>query len=280
MPTATAASPVIHPTAVVDPRCELAEGVEIGPFCILRGVVRLARGVKLMSHVCIDGPAEIGENTEVYPGVCIGFPPQDVKFKPGMPTAGVKIGANTLLREHVTIHAASKPPGEGHPTTIGDNCFLMVNSHLGHDARVGHGVILVNGVLLAGHTEVQDRATLSGAAAIHQFVRIGRFAFVTGLTGHALDVPPFCIAGARNTIFGINAVGLRRAGFPREHITLLRKAFRLGFRVRQPRAEQIAVLRDLGAACPPVLEMAEFVAASKRGVSAASDQAHELDSGD
>jgi UDP-N-acetylglucosamine acyltransferase len=236
--------------------------------------------VKLLANVCIDGPAEIGDDSTLYPGVCVGFPPQDVKFKPGMATAGVKVGARCLLREHVTIHAASKPEGAGHPTTVGDDCFLMVNTHLGHDVRLGSGVILVNGVLLAGHSEVMDKATLSGNAALHQFARVGRYAFVTGLSGHSLDVPPFCIASARNTVTGINAVGLRRNGFAREDITRLREAFRLAFRVRLTRPEQVGVLRELGRACAPVAELAEFVASSKRGVSRASTHVEDGDGTD
>lgn len=278
--TLSDARPVIHPSAIVDSRARLAPGVEIGPGCVVRGEVSLAQGVRLIGGVYIEGPVEIGDGTLVYPGACIGFPPQDVKFKPGMPTAGVKIGANCLIREHVTIHSASKAPGEGAPTTIGDNVFMMANSHAGHDAKVGNGVILVNAVLLAGHSEVQERATLSGAAMVHQFGRIGKFAFISGGTAQAMDVPPFCIAGARNTIHGINAVGLRRAGFPREHITLLRQAFREAFRVALPRKEQVAVLRELGKTCPPVLDMAEFVEKSKRGIAAAASHAEEHDQDD
>ncbi|CAG0954862.1 UDP-N-acetylglucosamine acyltransferase [Phycisphaerales bacterium] len=260
----------IHPTAIVDPSCELSMGVEVGPYCVLRGQVRLHAGVRLIGHVHVEGPLEIGTRTTLYPGVCIGFPPQDYKFKQGMATAGVKIGSDCLIREHVTIHAASKAPGEGHPTTVGDRCFMMVASHMGHDARIGNDVVLVNNVLLAGHTEVMDKATLSGHAGVHQFCRIGRFAFVSGLSAIARDVPPFVIASERNTMNGINAVGLRRNGFSREHIKAIRDAFKEAFRTPRPRPEQIAVLREMGRDCPPVMEMAEFVAASKRGIVQAS----------
>ncbi|GJQ30412.1 MAG: acyl-[acyl-carrier-protein]--UDP-N-acetylglucosamine O-acyltransferase [Phycisphaerae bacterium] len=256
----------IHPSSLVDPSCELGEGVEIGPNCVLRGAVRLGAGVKLVGCSHLEGPVEVGANTTIYPGTCLGFPPQDYKFKLGSPTAGVRIGAECLIREHVTVHAASKAPGQGPPTTVGDRCFLMVGSHLGHDARIGNDVILVNGSLLAGHTEVGDKATLSGHAAIHQFVRIGRFAFVSGLAAIARDVPPFVIAAERNLMFGINVVGMRRNGFAREEIKNVRDAFRLAFRTPRPRPEQLAVLRELGERSPAVREMAEFVAGSKRGL--------------
>lgn len=256
----------IHPSAIVDPSCELGEGVEIGPHCVLRGPVRLEEGVRLIGNVHVEGPVEIGARTLVYPFACIGFPPQDYKFSLGSPTAGVKVGAECLIREHVTIHAASKAPGQGSPTTVGDRNFLMVSSHMGHDSRTGNDVILVNGALLAGHVEVSDKATISGNTAIHQFCRVGRLAFVSGLSAISRDIPPFVISGTRNLMFGINAVGLRRNGVAREDIKRIRVAFREAFRVPRPRQEQVAVLREHAVHCPPVSEMADFVASSKRGL--------------
>jgi UDP-N-acetylglucosamine acyltransferase len=255
--------PVIHPTAIVGRECELAEGVEVGPYCIVSGRVKLAQGVRLLSHVQLSGPVEVGENTKIYPFASLGFPPQDVKWKDGNPTAGVKIGRDCLIRENVTIHLASKPD---RPTTVGDRCFLMVASHLGHDARIGNNVTLVNNVLLAGHAEIGDNVTLGGGAGIHQFTRIGRLAFVTGLAGVSMDVPPFCVVGDRNTIHGLNLVGLRRNGVPRDHITLLRNAFRSALRVKLPRKEMLAILKDLGKDCPPVMEVHDFVASAKRPI--------------
>jgi UDP-N-acetylglucosamine acyltransferase len=254
---------VIHPTAIVGKDCELGDGVEVGPYCILSGNVKLGAGVRLVSHVQLSGPVEVGEGTRIYPFTSVGFPPQDVKWKDGNPTAGVKIGRNSLLRENVTVHLASKLD---HPTTIGDNCFLMVGSHLGHDTRIGNNVTLVNNVLLAGHSEVGDNATLGGGAAVHQFTRVGRMAFISGLVGTAMDVPPFCVSGARNTLHGINLVGLRRAGVPRDQITMVRKAFRRIFRVSMPRKEMIAELTSMGRECSLVAEMAAFVASGKRSI--------------
>ena len=266
--------PVIHPTAIVGKECELGEGVEIGPYCILSGRVNLAQGVRLIANVHVHGPVDVGENTKIWPFVSIGFPPQDVKWKDGNPTAGVKIGRDCLLRENVTIHLASKTE---HPTSVGDKCFLMVGSHLGHDARIGNSVVLVNNVLLAGHSEVGDNATLAGAAAVHQFTRIGRMAFISGMVGVAMDVPPFCVSGARNTLHGINLIGLRRAGVPREHITAVRSAFRRAFRERVPRTDMIQILEDLGRGCPLVMEMAEFVKTAKRSVATGTRGAGDSD---
>jgi UDP-N-acetylglucosamine acyltransferase len=261
--------PRIHPSAIIDPEAALSPGVDIGPNCTLRGAVKLGAGVTLIANVYLQGPLEVGEGTTVYPNACIGFPPQDFKFKPGMASAGVKIGAHCIIREGMTIHAASKAPGAGPPTTVGDRCFLMVQSHIGHDAKVGSDVVLCNGALIAGHAEVGDKVTLSGNVAVHQFVRVGRLAMFSGLTAVSRDVPPFCLVGGRNTIHGLNAVGLRRNGVSREEITMLRRAFREAFRARVPRAEQIEILTELGRKSACVLEMAEFCAASKRGMVAA-----------
>ena len=212
---------VIHPTAIVGPQCDLAEGVSIGPFCILEGRITLGRDVRLLANVHISGPVAIGEGTTCYPGVCLGFPGQDFKFKMGDPTGGVRIGNNCILREGVTVHAATRPDV---PTTIGDRVMMMVASHAGHDARVGNNVILANSALLAGHSVLEDNVTLSGNSAVHQFNRIGRLCFMTGNVGVSTDVPPFCVVGARNTISSVNLVGMRRSGMPRDHITMVRRA--------------------------------------------------------
>lgn len=259
--------PSIHPTAFIDAQAQLAPTVQVGPYCIIRGNVKLADNVTLLHNVTLEGPVEIGAGTTIYPGACIGFPPQDVKFKLGMPTAGVKIGTNNLIREHVTIHAASKLD---HPTTVGNNCFLMVNSHMGHDARIGNNVTLVNGALLAGHVEMGDNVTMGGGAAIHQFCRVGRLSMLGGVTPISLDIPPFCIAGKRNLLVGLNAVGLRRNGIPRDEITLLRKAFRAVFGVRVPREEMLAILEPFAADSPVVREFRDFIAApTKKGIAPA-----------
>ncbi len=255
--------PSIHPTSVVDRDAELAPGVVIGPLCSITGRVRLGPGVRLLSRVCIQGPATIGAGTVVYPNACLGLEPQDYKFKPGTPTAGIAIGRDCLIREGVTVHAATT---EQAPTTIGDRVFMMVNAHAGHDARVENDVILVNGALLAGHTLIQERAIISGNSCVHQFCSVGRLAFATGAIAVAMSVPPFCMCGERNTLNGLNIVGMRRSGMDRDHISRVRIAFREVFWVSLPRQEMIQRLTELGADCPPVMEMAEFVRASKRPI--------------
>lgn len=253
----------IHPTAIVGHECELADGVEIGPFCVLEGKISLGEGTRLLSHVTMLGPVSVGKGTTFYPGSSVGFPPQDYKFKPGMPTAGVKIGEGCLLREGTTVHAASKLD---HPTTLGDRVFMMVNSHVGHDTVMCNDTILINGALLAGHVHMAEKSTVSGNAGIHQFCRLGRLCFVSGTLGVSRDVPPFFLVGARNKLIGINAVGMRRNGFARADIGHVREAFRRAFRVNLPREEMLAILNEIAQVSDPVRELAEFVATTKRGV--------------
>ncbi|CAN5848169.1 acyl-ACP--UDP-N-acetylglucosamine O-acyltransferase [soil metagenome] len=254
----------IHPSAVITGPTEFGPGVQIGPGCTVTGPVTLEENVRLIAGVHLQGPLTIGARTVVYPGACIGFEPQDLKFDPAAPTPGVRIGADCTLREHVTIHAASN--GKEHPTSTGDRCFLMVNAHIGHDAVIGSDVVMVNNSAIGGHAQLGDRATLGGNAVLHQFNRVGRLGFVSGGSAFATDIPPFCIGHSRNLIAGLNVVGLRRSGMARDHITLVRQAFREAIRTRLPKAQTIALLRELGRDCPPVLELAEFYATTKRTV--------------
>lgn len=266
MPTAPAGVE-IHPSAVVSEDARLAPGVQIGPGCVLDGPVVLEQGVRLIAGVFITGPAVIGARTIVYPGACLGFGAQDYKVKPGDPTPGVRIGADCLIREHVTVHAATKPD---RPTTIGDHVFMMVGSHAGHDCQVGARTILVNRVELAGHVEVGEKANLSAHVLVHQFCRIGRMAMVSGNASFVQDLPPFCLGAERSLLHGINVVGLRRAGVAREDITLLRAAYRDAIRVLRSRSDIIDALRRIGEGNPLIDEVTEFYRTSKRGVGASA----------
>lgn len=246
--------PQVHPTAVVGPECELAEDVTIGPWCVLSGRVRLGPAVRLMASVQIQGPCQIGAGTLVYPFACIGFEGQDVKFKPGMPTAGVVIGAGGILREHVTVHAATKTEA---PTKIGDRVFMLTGSHVGHDCTIGHDVVMVNQSACGGHVTLGDNVLLGGQAVIHQFVQIGRYAHVAGDCGVALHVPPFVTVNERNRIGGVNRVGLRRAGMPREHISQIVRAYHDLLRNPLTNEQIVGELRSRD--CAPLTEMADFI---------------------
>ncbi|MBX3322784.1 MAG: acyl-ACP--UDP-N-acetylglucosamine O-acyltransferase [Phycisphaeraceae bacterium] len=253
----------VHPTASIGSDVELGNNVHVGPACNLEGRVRLGDDVHLVGNVYLRGPLTIGPGTTIYPFACIGFPGQDVKFKIGDPTPGVVIGRNCTLREHVTIHAATHATL---PTTIGDRVFMMVNSHAGHDAQVGSDVVFVNNASLGGHSIIADRVTLSGHSAVHQFVRVGRLAFISGCLGVSCDVPPFCVAYDTNRIASINRIGMRRAGMSVDEITATRRAFRAVFRRVVSRTEMLATLDALAASSPAVAEIAEFVRTAKRPI--------------
>jgi UDP-N-acetylglucosamine acyltransferase len=254
--------PTIHPTASVSREAQLAPDAIIGPQCVLEGPIKLGPGTRLVGHVYLNGPVEIGANSILYPFSSVGFPGQDYKFKLGDPTAGVVIGDDCILREHATVHAATKPDA---PTRLGNRVFMMAGSHVGHDGTVGNNVIMVNNSCIGGHARLDDQCTLSGGVLIHQFCRVGRLAFVSGGSALSTNVPPFCTAWGRNTLVGINLVGMRRNGIAREHITEVRRAFSDCFYRRGlPRGEMIELLTERGRDCPPVAELARFVAESPR----------------
>ena len=255
----------VHPTAVVDPEVELGEGVEIGPQCVVEGRVRLGDGVRLLGRSYLRGPLTIGAGTIVYPFVSLGFPAQDVKFAIGDPTAGVVVGERCILRESVTIHAATNTEK---PTRVGNDVFMMVGAHVGHDASVGNRCVMVNGSMMAGHSELHDGATMSGLTAIHQYGRVGRLAFLSGGVVAPSDVPPFCICAARSRVEGVNVVGMRRAGMARDEITAVRGAFREVFHARMAQTQMVERLTELGERSPAVLEMREFIATSSRPIAA------------
>lgn len=265
--------PTVHPTATVDERAQLGKGVEIGPYCIVTGEVTLGAGVRLLARVSLQGPLTIGAGTVVYPNACIGFEPQDYKFKPGAPTAGVTIGENCLVREGATVHAASKLDK---PTRVGNSVFLMVNAHVGHDSLVGDHAIMVNNTALAGHTELHERAIMSGGCAMHQFGRIGRLAMCSGGSILTNDVPPFCMTAQRNMLVGLNLVGMRRSGMPRGEIDAVRKAYREVFRMNPPRAELLGQLEERGRNSPSVRLMYEFVLGTKRSITPVGGRRYRL----
>lgn len=265
--------PKVHPTATVDERARLGEGVEIGPYCIVTGDVTLGPGVRLLTRVSLQGPLTVGAGTVIYPNACIGFEPQDYKFKPGSPTAGVVIGEGCLIREHATVHAATSLQK---PTRLGDRVFMMVNAHVAHDAEVRDDAILVNNVAMGGHTELHERAILSGGVVVHQFGRIGRLAMCSGGAVVTNDVPPFCMSAQRNMLVGLNLVGMRRAGMARGEIDAVRAAYREVFRRNPPRAELLGQLRERGEQSPAVMLMHDFVVASKRSITPVGGRRHRL----
>ena len=251
----------VHPSAVVGREVELGADVEVGPFCMLEGHIRIGARTRLISHVAVLGNTEIGEDNVLHPGSVIGDEPQDIGYTGG-PRA-VKIGNRNVFREGVTIHRGSE---HGEVTIIGDGNFFMQNSHAAHDCRVGNSTIIAGGALLAGWVEVGDGALVSGNCVVHQYVRIGRLAMMRGLSRTSRDVPPFCIMDLTHTLRGINVVGIRRAGFKAPAIRALRDAFATLFGARQNLKLAAQRLLDAGNVAPEVAEMIEFIRQSKRGV--------------
>lgn len=213
----------IHPTAVIDERARIGEHVRIGPWCLIGPDVALGDGVHLHASVVLDGHTTLHDGVEVYPFATIGMAPQDLKYA-GEETF-CEIGAGTIVRENVTIHRGT---AQGHARTrVGRDCLIMANSHVAHDCTVGDRVIIVNNVVMGGHVEIADDAKIMGAAALHQFVRIGRGAVVGGVCGVEMDVIPYgSVLGNRARLVGLNWIGLKRSGVGPEEMLLMRRAFR------------------------------------------------------
>ena len=260
MSVEASSSALVHPGSVVGEEVELDGGVEVGPFCLLQGRIRIGAATRLISHVAIFGDTEIGAANVLHPNVVIGDEPQDLAYTGGL--RKVRIGDRNVFREGVTIHRGSE---RGEATIIGDENFFMQNSHAAHDCRVGNSTIIAGGALLAGWVEVGDRALVSGNCVVHQYTRIGRLAMMRGLSRTSRDIPPFCIMDGTHTLRGINAIGLRRVGFKAAQIRALREVFVALFRKRQNL--KLALERVTSEKLTSeALEMVDFIRASKRGV--------------
>lgn len=234
----------IHPTALVEEGAQLGDGVRIGPYCIVGERAVLDDGVELVSHVVISGVTEIGARTKVFPFASLGAAPQHLKY--AGEESRLSIGHDCTIREHVTMN-----PGTafgGMETVVGSHCYFMVGSHVAHDSYIGDHVILINNATIGGHCRVGDHAIVGGLAAIHQWVRIGEYAFISGCSAVADDIIPFGSAiGNRAHLGGLNIVGLKRHGFEREDIHVLRQAYRLLFSNEGTLAERVA---DVGGVFP------------------------------
>jgi UDP-N-acetylglucosamine acyltransferase len=249
----------IHPSAIVDPKARLGEGVVVGPFAIVEAGVTIGDRCQIGPQVHIQGITEIGPDNRILTGAVIGLPPQHLGYK-GEPTR-VVIGARNWIREYVSIHRSYMPEGV---TRVGDDCLLMGFSHVAHDCELGNNVIVANGAVIGGHVTIGDRAFVSGNVAVHQFCRIGRLAMVSGLAGVNLDVPPFCVAeGHKARIRGLNVIGLQRAGIDAagrgELKRLLKAIYNTATTVGHALETLVAETRE-GA------ELLEFYRGSKRGV--------------
>lgn len=253
----------IHPTAVVEPGARVDPTCEIGPFAVVGPDVVLGPGNVLSAHAIVKGHTTMGEGNRVFPHAVVGEIPQDLKYR-GEPTR-LEIGSRNTFRECVTINLGTVQGGG--VTVIGSGCLFMAYSHVGHDCRIGDGAIIANSVALAGHVILEDHVHFSGLAASHQFCRIGRLAFVSGLTGVTMDVAPYCtVAGARAELGGLNSVGMQRAGMTEEQIGRVKQAYKILFRSNLGLAEALAQIEGELGAHPEVAHLVAFVRASQRGI--------------
>lgn len=211
---------MIHPTAIIDPKAKLDSSVAVGPYSVIEAGVEIGKGSRIGPHCHFLGNTSIGSDNIFHAGCVIGDAPQDLSFK-GLVTE-LKIGSGNIFREHVTVHRSAKQESA---TEIGEGNFFLANCHVAHNCKIGNHVVVVNGVLLAGYVEIEDRAFIGGACAIHQFCRIGTLAMLRGVSRITKDVPPYCMAVENNELVGLNSVGLKRAGFSLEQRSSLKEAY-------------------------------------------------------
>lgn len=252
----------IHPTAVIDPKAELGKNVTVGAFAYIDAEVQVGDGCQILPRATLLRYTTLGQQCQVHPGAVLGDLPQDLAFEAAETYA--HIGDRCVLREGVTVHRGTKP---GSATVVGNDCLLMVNSHVAHNARLGDRVILANNALIAGYAEVGERAFISGGCLVHQFARIGRLVMMSGGSAVQKDVPPFCMTRSvsPNTIMGLNIVGLRRAGVSASDRKLLKQALQILYQselsipnaVQQIRATLQSSLVD---------ELCTFIDMSERGI--------------
>lgn len=252
----------IHATAIISPKAEIADDVFIGPHTLIEDGVIVGKGTQIASSVLLATGAVIGENVKISHGAVIGTLPQDLKFGGEMTRA--VIGDNTVIREYVTINRGTKAHGEA---SIGKNCMLMAYAHVAHDCIIGDNVIMANSVNLAGHVEVEDFAILGGVVPVHQFVKIGAHCMVGGGFRVPQDICPYALVGGYPLkVVGLNAIGLKRRGFPLESIKRLEKTFKLLFFSGLNTTQAIERIKAEVEPGKEVDHILQFIARSDRGI--------------
>jgi UDP-N-acetylglucosamine acyltransferase len=250
----------IHPTAIIDARAQIDPTADIGPYVVVDGPVAIGAGTRVLAHAVLTGRTTLGEGNVVHMGAILGHEPQDLTWVDR--ECGLRIGNRNVFRENSQVHRATKPEGE---TVIGDGNYFMVNAHAGHDCQIGNDTIIANGAALGGHVHVGDRTFISANCVVHQFVHIGRLAFLRGLSRTSRDVPPFCIMDGTHTVRAINRVGMRRAGMTGEQIRSVQRAFVTLFRSTRNLRMAMADL-ELQTNTAEVAEMLQFIRSARRGV--------------
>ena len=250
---------MIHKTAIIDTRSKISPNVKVGAYSVIGPNVEIGENTEIQSHVSITGNVKIGKENKIYPFVSINDP-QDLKYN-GEETSLV-IGNNNKIREYVTINPGTI--GGGGKTVIGNNCLFMISSHIAHDCQVGNNVIIANNVPLGGHAIIEDNVVIGGNSAVQQFTRIGKMAMIGGMTGVLNDVIPYGLStGNRNSLQGLNLIGLRRAKFENKDILGLSEAYKEIFASKNIN-ENLSKLNDLYKENPLVKEVIEFITKDKK----------------
>jgi len=253
----------IHPTAIVAAGAVVPESCTVGPYCTIGPDVELGEDCELISHVVLDGKLKVGARNKFFPFACVGVAPQDLKYK-GEPTGAV-LGDDNVIRECVTISRGTA--GGGGTTRVGSGCLIMAYTHIGHDSVVGDGCILANAATLAGHVIVEDYVTVGALNQVHQFCRIGKYAYTGGGTTVVQDVLPFSLTSAKREThaFGLNRVGLERKGFDQERLRALQRAYRYLLAGKMNTSQALEKIKA-GAASEDVAYLIDFIEKSERGV--------------
>ena len=250
---------MIHSTAIIDSKAKISENVHIGPYCVIGPNVEINENTEIQSHVNISGHTKIGKGNKIYPFVSINDP-QDLKYN-GEPT-NLVIGDNNKIREYVTINPGTV--GGGGKTIIGNNCLLMVSSHVAHDCQLGNNIIIANNVAIAGHAIIEDHVIIGGNSAVQQFTRIGKMAMIGGMTGVLHDVIPYGLStGNRNSLQGLNLIGLRRSKFDNKDILGLSDAYKEIFATKNL-TENLVKLNGSFKDNPLVKDVIEFITKHKK----------------
>lgn len=254
----------IHPTAIIASTAVIPESCSVGPYSTIGPNVSLGEDCELVSHVVLDGHLTVGARNRFFSFACIGVAPQDLKYK-GEPTGAV-LGHDNIVRECVTISRGTV--GGGGTTRIGSNCLFMAYAHVGHDTLIGDGCIIANGAAIAGHVLIEDYATVGALNQVHQFCRIGKFAYTGGGTTVTQDVLPFSLTSAKRETraYGLNKVGLQRKGFDESRLSALQRAYRILLASKLNTTQAIEKLRADGTASDDVAYLLAFIESSQRGV--------------
>ncbi|KAA0694438.1 acyl-ACP--UDP-N-acetylglucosamine O-acyltransferase [Neorhizobium sp. P12A] len=258
--TGIAKSARVHPSAVVEDGAVVGEGVTIGPFSYVGPKVVLHDNVVLHPHAIVTGLTTVGKGTKIFPNAVVGGDPQSVHH--GGEETTLTVGENCTIREGVTMNTGTTDFGG--KTIVGNNNLFLANSHVAHDCRLGNNIIMSNNVMLAGHVVIDDRAILGGGCAVHQFTRVGRNAFIGGLSAVSYDVIPYgMLNGNPGILDGLNVVGMSRAGIERSVIHVVRRAFKAIFEGEGSIRDNAAAIRDEYADCKEVIEILDFIAGDR-----------------